>query len=209
MKNFFLLLALFLFLTKVSNAQNDQELVKQSFEKYKSSILTDKGEQAVDYVDSRTIGYYSEMADLIKGADSLQVNSLPLMDKLIVFTIRHRATNEEILSFDGKALLVYAIQRGMIGKNSVVSTSIGEVTVNGDFAKGQFVSKGKAISIYFHFYREEGYWKIDLTSLFPNSMMAMKKIISESGQSENEYLGMILETLTGKKPGHKIWQAIK
>lgn len=60
-----------------------------------------------------------------------------------------------------------------------------------------------------HFYKEEGTWKIDLTSLFPIGSMAFKKMQQESGMDENEYLFMLLEMLTGRKPGNEIWNTIE
>ena len=126
-----------------------------------------------------------------------------------MFSIRHRTPKEDILSFDGKGLLVYAIKSGMVGKNSVANNSIGEITIDNNFAKGQFIANGQKAPFYFHFYKEEGQWKIDLTSIFSVSTMAFKKMVDDSGQNENEYLFSLLEMLTGKKPGQEIWDKVK
>lgn len=186
----------------------EENLVRESFNNYKSSILNDKGEEAVRFVDSRTVGYYSEILELVKNAESSQVATLSLLDKLMVFTIRHRASREDIMSFDGKGLLVYAINSGMVGKNSVSNNSVGEVTVNQHFAKGQFIANGQKAPFFFHFYKEDGQWKLDLTALFPVSGMALKKMVEDSGLSESEYIFSLLEVLTGRKPGQEIWRGI-
>ena len=203
-------LVLLLVLTTACNGQKKEEKsVRDAFDNYKSAILNDKGDEAVKYVDSRTIKYYSDILELVKNADSTQVSSLSLLDKLMVLSIRHRTSKEDILSFDGKGLLVYAIKSGMVGKNSVANNSIGEVTIDNNFAKGQFIANGQKAPFYFHFYKEEGQWKIDLTSIFSVSTMAFKKMVEDSGQSENEYLFSLLEMLTGKKPGQEIWEKVK
>jgi hypothetical protein len=206
MKTFTITLIPLVLLMTVCKAQNDQKLVMEAFNNYKSAILEDKEQEAVKYVDSRTIKYYSSITDLVKNADSVLVNSLPVVDKLMVFTIRHRATKQEILSFDGKKLLVYAIQHGMVGKNSVANISIGEITINKQFAKGQVISGKEKSPYYFHFYKQEGQWKIDLTSLFHISTAAIKKIIADSGKSENDFLFMVLEGVSGTKPGPGVWK---
>ncbi|MBK7681877.1 MAG: hypothetical protein IPJ26_05070 [Bacteroidetes bacterium] len=199
---------LFLLLTgELTYGQKSEEkLVKKSFDNYKTSILNDKGEKAVKYVDSRTIKFYSDILELVKTADSTKVETLSILDKLMVFSIRHRTSKKDILSFDGKSLLVYAIKSGMVGKNSVANNSIGEVIIESDFAKGQFVANGQKAPFYLHFYKEEGQWKIDLTSLFPVSIIAFKKMADESGENQNDYLFSLLEMITGKKPGTEIWQ---
>lgn len=209
MKKITCIFFLFLFITNVCFSQTkEQKAVVQAFENYKSSILDDRGEEAVKYVDSRTIKYYGDMLELVKTADSAKVNSLSLLDKLMVFSIRHRTSKKDILSFDGKKLLIYAIKSGMVGKNSVQNNSIDEVTVENDFAKGQFINGTKKTPFYFHFYKEDQQWKIDLTSLFDVSNMAFSKVIEQSGQPENEYLFTLLEIVSGNAVGPEIWQKV-
>jgi hypothetical protein len=188
--------------------KSEEKLVKKLFDNYKSAILNDKGEEAVNYVDSKTIKYYSDILELVKTADSAKVETLSILDKLMVFTIRHKTSKNDILSFDGKSLLVFAIKNGIAGKNSGANNSIGEVIIEGAFAKGQFIDNGQKAPFYFHFYKEEGQWKIDLTSLFPVSAMAFKKMADESGENQNDFLFSLLEMITGKKPSAEIWQPI-
>ena len=188
--------------------KSEEKLVKKSFDNYKSAILNDKGEEAVMYVDSRTIKYYSDILEHVKTADSAKVETLSILDKLMVFSFRHRTSKNDILSFDGKSLLVYAIKSGMVGKNGIANNSIGEVIIESEFAKGEFLANGQKAPLYFHFYKEEGQWKIDLTSLFPVSTMVIKKMADEKGGNKNDYLFLLLEIITGKKPGTEIWQPI-
>ena len=210
MKQTLIALTLFFFWTSSAYGQkNEEKLVRKSFDSYKSAILNDKGEEAVKYVDSRTIKYYSDILELVKNGDSTKIETLSILDKLMVFSIRHRTSKQDILSFDGKTLLVYAIKSGMVGKNSVANNTIGDVTIDSSFAKGQFISNGNKAPFYFHFYKEDQQWKIDLTSLFPISTKAFKKMADESEQNQNEYLFSLLEMITGKKPTQEIWQSIK
>ena len=199
----------FLIIGQVACGQKSEEkLVVKTFENYKNAILNDKGEDAVRFVDSRTIKYYSEMLELVKTADSTKIETLSILDKLMVFTIRHRTSKEDILKFNGKSLLIYAIESGMVGKNSVANNSIGEVAINKDFAKGQLISNGQKTPIYFHFYKENKQWKVDLTSIFPISMVAFEQMANESGMGENEYLFLLLEMISGEKPESKIFRPI-
>jgi hypothetical protein len=197
---------LFLLVLSISafTQKSEVKAVKASFDNYKQAILNDKGEEAVQYVDSRTINYYGDVLEKVRSADSATVNRLDLLDKVMVFSVRHRATKEDILSFDGKGLLVYAIKSGMVGKNSVVNSSIGDVTVEGTFAKGQYVSNGQKAPFNFDFYKEDNAWKVDLTSIFSTTNIAFRKLVEESGQTENEFLFSILERLTGRRPGDEI-----
>jgi hypothetical protein len=208
-KKFNLFALLFALSMMCMGQKKEEKLVRAAFDGYKSAILNNEGSEAVKHVDSRTIKYYSGILDLVKTADSAKIASLPLLDKLMVFSIRHRTSKDDILSFDGKGLLVYAIKSGMVGKNSVANNSVGEVTIDNNFAKGQFISLGQKAPFDFHFYKEEGQWKIDLTALFSVSTMAFQKMVEESGQEENEYLFSLLEIITRKKPGPEIWKKVQ
>jgi hypothetical protein len=193
----------------VSAQPGEQDPVRKAFDSYKAAILNDKGADAVNLVDSKTIKYYGEVLDWVKNADSAKVETLSLLNKLMVFTVRHRAPKEDILSFDGKSLLKFAIESGMVGKNSVANTSIGDVTIDGNFAKGQFVANGVKAPFNVQFNKEEGQWKIDLTSLFAVSTAAFEKIAADSGKNENDFLFDLLEMVSGTKPGQEIWQPVK
>lgn len=190
-------------------AQKKQEkLIRETFEKYKSAILNDRGEEAAKYVDSRTMKYYSDIAEMVKSADSLSVSKLNIMDKLMVFTIRHNATKEEILNFDGERLLIYAIEAGMVGKSSVAGNTIGTIVIEDSFAKGQLVANEQPTDIDFHFYNEDQMWKIDLTSIFPIALISFKQMQEDSGQNEPDFLFKILEMVSGNKPDNTVWREV-
>lgn len=189
-------------------AQSDEDAVLSTFEAYKNAILTDKGVEAAETVDSRTMKYYSDILEKVKTSDSLEVESLGIIDKLMVLRIRFTAPKNEILSFEGKDLFIYAIDKGMVGKSSVVNASLGDVTISGEFAKADFIVNNQKTPFFFHFYYEKETWKIDITHLFSLGTMAFKQLIKDSGQSENDFILNILELLTGKKPTNEIWKPL-
>ncbi|MDO5969562.1 hypothetical protein Q4Q35_07070 [Flavivirga aquimarina] len=203
-----IILSLLIFLSIKSYSQSDKELVLKSFESYKNSILTDKGKVAADFVDSRTLNYYSNILDKVKTADSMEVNSMGIIDKLTVLSMRHRTPKSELLNFNGKDLFIYAIDNGMVGKNSVINAELGEVTVSGDFAKAEFIVNSQKTPFFFHFYQENKIWKIDITHLFSLGAMSFQKVIEDSGESENDFIINILEVVTGKKPTNDIWEPL-
>jgi hypothetical protein len=187
----------------------EEELVKKAFDNYKSAILNDNAEEALRNVDSRTVYYYTQILNQVKNSDSLGINSMSVIDKITILSIRARATREEILNMQGSELFIYAIKNGMVGKNSVINNSVGDISIDSSFAKGQLLVKGNKTPLYFHFYKEQNTWRLDITSLFQASNGAFKAMIEESGESENDYLFTILEALTGKRPNSNIWNPIR
>ncbi|MCI0750654.1 MAG: hypothetical protein L0Y35_02345 [Flammeovirgaceae bacterium] len=206
-----ILYALHLAISTASFGQDKAEVqsIKSTFDNYKKSILEDKGSEAIRWVDAKTLAYYEKILYASIHADSAEVQDLGLMDRLIVITVRHRVPKSEVLAMDGKGFLIYSINKGMIGKNSVLTIDIGEVKVSGNFANGQVVSNGQPSPLYFQFNKEGTDWKIDLTSLFPASTMGLKRMISENGMTENEFIFQAMEMLTGKLPGNEVWHPLK
>lgn len=206
-------LSLLFILCTAGNAQNtnnkEANAVKACFAGYKQSILEGKGSQAVQWADSRTLDYYSRMLNMALNADSLKVQDLSMIDKLMVFTVRHRIPKEEALVMEGTSFFVYAVDQGMISKNSVINIKLGEVKIEGNFAQGEIISNGQKAPFYFHFNKENKEWKIDLTSIFPATNMGLKKVVADSGKSEDEFILNMLEIITGRKPKPTIWKPLK
>lgn len=191
-------------------AQSQEEnQVRHAFDKYKKAILNDRGAEAVACVDSSTILYYNRMLDLARHADSATIENAGLFDKFMVLAIRQRTSREEIMRLDGRGLLQFAIESGMVGKNSVAGNSIGAVEIDRHFAKGQLVTNGETTDVYFDFNKENGQWKIDITSVFEISEKVIREMYLQSGQSENEYLISLLEMVSGSKAGPEIWLPVE
>ena len=61
-----------------------------------------------------------------------------------IASMRHRVQREQLLRFDGHQLFVHAIDNGMVGKSSITRSTMGAVTIDGNFAKAAF-SYGKSL----------------------------------------------------------------
>lgn len=200
---------LLLFFCTASNAQSGEKgPVAKAFKDYKQAILNDQAADALKAVDSRTKKYYSDLLHDVKMADSLRVDSLPLIDKITILRIRSAASKTEIGSMQGTDAFLFAIKNGMVGKSSVANNELGEIIIEENFAKGQLLATGQKTDYYFHFYKEEGEWKIDLTSLFSVAEMAFSQMVKESGEEENKYLVGLLELLSGKSISADIWKPV-
>lgn len=208
MKKTILIIILNLVTLHFSYGQDDKVLIKKCFENYKTTARLQQGKEALNYIDSRTISYYDTIVTLARSADSLKVSSLSFIDKLTVLLLRHRVTKEQILNMNGESLFIYYIDNGLVGKEGAVNNEVGEITIDGNFAKGQFLHKGKETPLDFHFYKEGGRWRFNITSMFAFTTMFAKRTIENSGMTEDEFILLILEKSTGKLPGSTIWRPL-
>ena len=196
-------------LASVAFAQNEKDAVKKCFDNYKKSILEGQGKEAIKYVDRKTTDYYDKELNLALTGDSSTIDELGLLDKLTVLIARHRIPKKDLLQMTGKTFFIYAVDNGMIGKNSVITIQIGDVNVEGNFANGQMVSNGQKTPLYFQFNKEDNEWKVDLTSIFPQSNMALNQMLLDQGLTHNQFIFQTLESLTGRKVTGDIWKPLK
>ena len=206
-----ILYLLFLIITiNPTNAQtNDKLEINKVFDRYKSAILNDKADEALSAIDNKTISYYKTILSEVKKADSSKIAAMSLVDKITVLGVRARATKQEIVDMQGSDVFLFAIKNGMVGKNSVINNSVGEIIIDKNFAKGELLVNGEKTPVFFHFYKENDGWKLNLTELFSLGNMSLKQLFQDSGKPENEYLMEILSMLSGKTLSYEIWHPIE
>lgn len=204
-----LLITLLVFATSQLIGQTEEEAIKNCYNGYKQAILDDRGADAVEYIDQHTLEYYTTCLDRAIYMDSASVEKLQIVDKMTVLGIRHRIPKEDIYKMDNRALFQRTIEEGMISKNSVKSSELGVVRIEGNFATGNVVADGSPTPINFHFYKEENDWKIDLTSIFPVPQKALSQMISDLGVSETDFTLQSLGQVTGSAPTRSILNPLK
>jgi hypothetical protein len=208
MKKLLLTLFIGLFFIQVNAQEKAKKAVRNCFTNYKEAILNDKGQEAVEHLSVKTINYYNNILDLSLHADSNKMEELRLMDKFMVLALRHRTPIDKLRSFDGRKTLIFAIEKGMIGKNSVARNEIGEVSIDKNKAEAQAIINNQPTPIQFVFYKENDDWKLDLTSIFSISSKGFEQLIKSQDKSENEYLLYLLELTTSIKVSNDIWKPI-
>jgi hypothetical protein len=180
---------------------NDEELIKESFNNYKNAVINDNGKEAVKYVDSRTIKYYSRLLELTKTADSIQLEKSTIIEKFFVLGVRHTTPKDSIYKFTGQTLFSYAIDKGFTGKDGAIQLYINQIDFENNFAIVELKSKNAKSDpgINIHYYKENGVWKADWTSFFILGNVAFKNLIKSSGQEENEFIMYALNEIYGKQ----------
>ena len=179
--------------------EKEENRIRKCFEKYRDEILANNGDEAANYVASKTIEYYTYILDKAIKADSNELNELGFKNKFEVLLFRHWVGKDKILTLDGRGLLVLELNEGMIAMNTFKNQSIGKIEIDGSFAKGRFLTNNSETIFKYHFYKEDSQWKVDLSCLYSFREAEAKQEQIESGQNENDYMLSNVEMLTGKK----------
>jgi len=204
-----ILLICFLFQQVFIFSQDKTQPIRDVFDNYKSAIMAGENSKAIEFMDTRTLDYFKMIHEYVLTADSLTLESLSIMDKFTVLSIRQMATRKEILAFTDKSIIDFTIRKGMMGKNTVEGFTLGKISVKDNFAKAQILEEEKKSDKYYHFYSDGTQWKIDITSLFPAEEKETAELIQQTGKTENEFILGILEIMSQKKVSPSIWKKIK
>lgn len=197
-------LALLYCFTLVSSAQ-DSSAVRSVFSKYLDALTVRNGDVALSCVDDHTVAYYTHILQLANTADSLTLSKEPFLDRLIVLTIRTKVTATELKRMDGKLLFKFAVNYGLVG-NPTREDRIGNVEFSSATeAKGQFITAGGKGDLYYSFRFENGAWKVDLSSLFPQTNKVLVDFAKSNSVTEYELLKELYKSSTMKELTTAVW----
>lgn len=192
--------------TSPPTPEEDAEAVLASFEEYRQALLSKDGGNAVLHVDGDTIHYYEDMRKAALHSPRSDVEALGLMDRLMVLMLRLRVPKVELEGMDGTSMFVYAVDNGWIGAESVQRLQLGSPKPVGDTARAPVMSNGQETPMKALFNRETGEWKVNLPSLSALAEPAFKHLAEQSGYEENEFLFLLLQQVTGKRPTEDVWE---
>lgn len=190
-----------------SNTSIDEEGIRESFFTYKNSILTQNGIEAVKQVNSSTIEYYGEMKDIALVGTEEKVRNLSTLNKLMVLMIRHLIEPSLLSEMTAEDVFVWGVDEGLIGEDAVGS-SLGDITIADNVAIARYIQNGQVTVLNWQFEKEDGAWRLDLTSILKLAAPAFKEAIKSSGMSEDEFIFMALETASGRKVSDDIWKPV-
>ena len=122
--------------------------------------------------------------------------------------MRHRVPVEILKTLDGRSALVYAVNQDWIGKDDVMDTELGEVTISASKATSEVVIRGSTYTDHFQFTLEEGTWKFDLAALMAASNSGMVDAVKSIGRNENEFIFTMIEAESGLKLTAEIWNPL-
>ena len=187
-------------------ADADEDQIRKSFLGYKDAILRQQGEAAVNFVNRATIDYYTRMKELALTGAEPDVRKLTTLDKLMVLSLRHRLSLEELRFKTPEQILAHGVDQGWIGKESVTDSEIGKIEIKGDDASGEYLKGGRAAPMKYRFTKEDGVWKMDLTALFDAGNQAIAMVLKSEGLEEDDFLLGVLGSVSGREVPDSIWQ---
>ena len=182
--------------------------VRGALNDYRSAILSTRGEAAADLVSAATLTYYGRMRELALFGDSASVRRESFTDRLMVLVIRHRVPAESLLDMTSRELFVYAVEAGMIGRESVQRLEFGRVRMAGDSAGVEIEQAGTPSGTFFPVVREQGDWRVDLARMSELVDAALVAVAKQQRMSEDALLLFLIGGPSGGAVRPTIWRPL-
>lgn len=184
----------------------DTKAIMEVFTAYKIAMLSDQGTEVVKYVDQNTIDYYGYILEQARHAVEGDVSDLGLVHQLSVLLIRHTATAKDLEKLDARGILAYLINNKYISNGSLEESTLSVIKSNGSIAEA-YIREGEIETTqHFLFHKEQGHWRIDLTTHFDGMQRILDAYIHQSNITEKDLMVQLLEKVNGKKPDAQIWE---
>ncbi len=184
--------------------EDDVAEIRACYDNYFAALKAGQGDKAAELVDNNTLAHFDRMLELARSADSTTVSTLDAMDKLTVLSMRMQIPVEELRDMDARTALARSVSDGMMANEGPEGLTLGTVTVEGDKATAPLKMYGFPTPATFSFQRQDGSWRIDLTSLFELSRQAFGQLGGD-GTDGNAMLLELLEENTGSAVPEGIW----
>lgn len=185
---------------------DDAEQVREVFSAYRTAILSADGELAATVMSQGTIDFYAETHRAALCDSPEATRAQPFVNQMLVLHYRHAASRDELLAMSGREPLVYAVDHGWIGRESVEDTEVGAVKIRKKRATARQLRYGEPAG-KFPFVKESGGWKIDLVSTLKATSAPVSMTAQRFG-GEEHLLFSITETSLGTRPTEKVWEPI-
>jgi hypothetical protein len=197
-----LIIALTFSIGSCSQNETEANLVQKCFDNF---TKCGDGVCAAKFLDSRTLTYYDNILDLTLTADSSTIAGLRFWDKYVVLRNRHTIPPDELRKMTGRNLFIHTMNSQKTPGRGEPTSEIEDIRVEGDSALAAVLENGKALEFPYRFYKENGQWKIDLTSQLPAANKPVTDVLPMRKMTEIEFIFDMLHGLSGKVVEPSIW----
>lgn len=186
--------------------QTEEKAIEASFKNYQSALQKKDGEAAAKVVTRQSIEEYAQLLEHVQKSDEAEVRKMGLWEKLMVLQVRHRATPQQLRSLKSPDFFDFMVRQGWAGGEEVAGIKLEEIVATADAAKAGVLLNGKPTPTLYHFRREGGVWKIDLSANAARAEELLLKNLKNKPLSADDYIIQALEWRTGSKASTNIWK---
>jgi len=184
-------LAIGCLLASCGESRNRQRAeVRQVFQKFSDAFFARDGRTASSHLSQRTFVYYDRVIPLARNEDDAGLSALPPLELFSCLALRHRYSPEELTGLDSRNLVLNSFDRMVFPAGAPHFLDIGKIRITTPGVEAiapVFLPPGEwHEDILVTFRRENGEWKMDLTSVFDALARRIEPHLLDSSSSRAE-----------------------
>lgn len=182
-------------------AADESAAIAKAVVDYKVAVAKQDGERAAGLVTAGTHTYFETLRKAALSMQESDLHKQPIMDKILILTLRAKVAAEELRKTDGRGLFIYAVKnKMMMGEAQKVNAKA--IEQNGDEAWVGVVTDGQKLEPKqgFKVAKESSVWRVDAMSISQHDYVVdlIKKSVPQGEDFDTAWV-KFLEEATGKK----------
>ena len=192
-KNLFVTVSFLFVLFFACSSTNGEKYVRKSYADFQEALKSKNGSEAAQLVAKNIFSFYDDVKKLALKSENVDLEKKSPNKVFMVIQYRYLLTQKELEQMNGRDLLVWNVNRGMVLRNMIGSISLGKIQIKNDKAFAQILLNDKPVDeTTFDFWKEDGIWKFDLAKTLTMPGKKMDQAIAHAGKTK---VGLALEML--------------
>ena len=175
--------------------QRSRQQVTAVFTEMRTALTTGNGAAALAQLSRASIARLEAVRNAAKLGSAAPLAGFSPSEKLGVLGLRRHFTPADLRRLKTPDLLNRAITARWVKPDMLRTAELGPVAVSGNHASAPVLVDGKPSLARAEFLRESGQWRLDLARTTASADTLLRVLIPLSGQSEESYLGHLLDHL--------------
>lgn len=181
-------------------AAQESAAVNEAFSEFGSALKRRDGDRAAEFASGRTIEMYEDCRSLAIDSSDNDFADLSQLELLLVFQLRYHLSRGELEAMNGRDVLSWGVDEGMVNDDTVDGITLDRVQIDGDVAFATTIKDGQpSPNNVFRFVKEEDRWKFDLFHIFQGLEPAFEDIRNQARKSKIELAVFLMERKYGTK----------
>jgi hypothetical protein len=154
---------------------------------YRRALIEQNSRDASRMVTQDSLLYYTRLRDLALTAPRSELLAQTMLDRATILSMRASLPVSTLRSAGDQEVFGLVVSKKLIDADSLKESTVTEVQVSGNIARGFLVLKGEETNIGVSFKYEAGRWTVDLPDLFTEMEATFLDTTANQEISEQEY----------------------
>lgn len=190
-----------------ATAADESAAIAKAVVDYKVAVAKRDGARAAELVTAGTHTYFETLRKAVLSMQESDLHKQPIMDKVLVLTLRANVAGDELRKTDGRGLFIFAVKNKMM-MGEAQKVDVKAIERSGDEAWVGVVTDGQKLGPKqgFRVAKESGTWLVDAMSISNHDYVIdlIKKSVPQGEDFDTAWVKFLEEATNKKLPD--IWK---